>query len=146
MGAHAAGTGPLDFGSGFRKPLHAFHGKGAWMTVKPGLERMHGESPELPADWLAGLGIEDVERFFLPGLLSSEEGAVRSSLKELLRLFLAACRSWSLRSRTLSMTATCTAASRLSTCTRRPSWSPGSCTTGSGGVRTSSWTSPTPQS
>eukprot|EP01062_Namystynia_karyoxenos_P022094 TRINITY_DN18448_c0_g1_i1.p1 TRINITY_DN18448_c0_g1~~TRINITY_DN18448_c0_g1_i1.p1 ORF type:complete len:353 (+),score=109.99 TRINITY_DN18448_c0_g1_i1:94-1152(+) len=82
----------LDFGSGFRKPLHAFHGKGAWMTVKPGLERMHGESPELPADWLAGLGIEDVERFFLPGLLSSEEGAVRSSLEELLRLFLAVCR------------------------------------------------------
>lgn len=54
----------LDFGGGWRVPLHRHHGKGAWATVKPGVEAMLTEQPHLPAAWLAALEPCGVARRF----------------------------------------------------------------------------------
>ena len=50
----------LDFGGGWRQELHAYGGKGAWATVKPGIERLFEESPNLESDFLAALTDADV--------------------------------------------------------------------------------------
>mmetsp|Transcript_6775 Transcript_6775/g.8192 ORF Transcript_6775/g.8192 Transcript_6775/m.8192 type:complete len:343 (-) Transcript_6775:1349-2377(-) len=61
----------LDFGGGWRKELHAFHGKGAWNTVKPGIEELYRRNSDLQGDWLANLSEKDVEdAFALQGAVS----------------------------------------------------------------------------
>lgn len=62
----------LDFGGGWRLPLHAFHGKGAWLTVKPGVEALYAAAPELPAAWLASRTAVDVGALFGIGGDSAE--------------------------------------------------------------------------
>lgn len=59
----------LDFGGGWRQELHRHHGKGAWLTVKPGIIAMHRRSEGgLTAEWLAQLSDQDVaEMFHLEG-------------------------------------------------------------------------------
>ena len=42
----------LDFGSGWRKELHAHHGKGAFLTIKPGVEALFRADPQLTARFL----------------------------------------------------------------------------------------------
>eukprot|EP00931_Biecheleriopsis_adriatica_P121541 TRINITY_DN96610_c0_g1_i1.p1 TRINITY_DN96610_c0_g1~~TRINITY_DN96610_c0_g1_i1.p1 ORF type:complete len:388 (-),score=48.04 TRINITY_DN96610_c0_g1_i1:25-1104(-) len=54
----------LDFGGGWRQELHKFHGKGAWLTVKPGIEAMFQAEPSLSAKWLAGLSCDDIATLF----------------------------------------------------------------------------------
>ncbi len=54
----------LDFGGGWRLALHAYHGKGAWLTVKPGVEALYAAAPTLPADWLASRTAADIEQLF----------------------------------------------------------------------------------
>eukprot|EP01065_Artemidia_motanka_P037364 TRINITY_DN4580_c0_g1_i1.p1 TRINITY_DN4580_c0_g1~~TRINITY_DN4580_c0_g1_i1.p1 ORF type:complete len:360 (+),score=139.80 TRINITY_DN4580_c0_g1_i1:56-1081(+) len=57
----------LDFGGGWRQELHAHHGKGAWLTVKPGIEALHSLCPQLRADWLAELSVGEVADAFKLG-------------------------------------------------------------------------------
>lgn len=54
----------LDFGSGFRYALHEHTGKGAWLSVKDGLENMYRENPALSAEWLANLTEADIARMY----------------------------------------------------------------------------------
>jgi hypothetical protein len=54
----------LDFGGGWRLALHAYHGKGAWLTVKPGVEALHASAPTLPAAWLASRTAADIGELF----------------------------------------------------------------------------------
>jgi hypothetical protein len=54
----------LDFGGGWRQELHAYHGRGAWATVKSGVVAMFDTRPDLPAAWLAEMPFDEVERFF----------------------------------------------------------------------------------
>lgn len=54
----------LDFGGGWRLALHKFHDKGAWLTVKPGVEALCLANPELNASWLSALEREDVAKYF----------------------------------------------------------------------------------
>jgi hypothetical protein len=48
-------THALDFGGGWRRELHAYGGRGAWETVKPGVERLFQACPSLEARWLAAV-------------------------------------------------------------------------------------------
>mmetsp|Transcript_19379 Transcript_19379/g.39202 ORF Transcript_19379/g.39202 Transcript_19379/m.39202 type:complete len:146 (+) Transcript_19379:98-535(+) len=34
----------LDFGSGWRPELHRHHGRGAWLTIKPGVEALYRDA------------------------------------------------------------------------------------------------------
>ena len=55
----------LDFGSGWRQELHRHHGKGAWLTVKPGIEALHGLAKgSYTAEWLCGLTAHQVAEAF----------------------------------------------------------------------------------
>ena len=54
----------LDFGGGWRLALHAYHGKGAWQTVKPGIEALYAAAPTLPAVWLASRTEADIQTLF----------------------------------------------------------------------------------
>lgn len=63
-------THAVDFGSGWRRALHAHnHGKGAWRTIKPGVEALFRlaqaqNATHLPATWLQGLSHEQVAEAF----------------------------------------------------------------------------------
>lgn len=53
-------THAVDFGSGWRQALHRHHGKGAWLTIKPGVEALYrlavaDNATDLPSVWLQGL-------------------------------------------------------------------------------------------
>jgi hypothetical protein len=61
----------LDFGGGWRQELHSFHGKGAFATVKPGVENIYQAQPNLTASWLARLSQKEVGGMF--GLAGSKE-------------------------------------------------------------------------
>ena len=50
--------------SGFRYALHKHTGKGAWLSIKDGLENMYRENPALSAEWLAGLTEDDIARMY----------------------------------------------------------------------------------
>eukprot|EP00924_Labyrinthula_sp_SR-Ha-C_P015829 augustus_masked-scaffold_4-processed-gene-10.41-mRNA-1 protein AED:0.48 eAED:0.48 QI:0/0/0/0.33/1/1/3/0/3038 len=57
----------VDFGGGYRKYLHKFHGKGAFNTIKPGVHALLLSSPtcpEISADYLKNLTVEKVHLFF----------------------------------------------------------------------------------
>ena len=55
----------LDFGGGWRLALHRHTGgKGAWLTVKAGVERLFDANPTLAADWLESRTVEDVAELF----------------------------------------------------------------------------------
>jgi hypothetical protein len=55
----------LDFGGGWRKELHESNdGKGAFITVKAGVEAMFEACPSLLAAWLASLHVPDVASLF----------------------------------------------------------------------------------
>ena len=54
----------LDFGGGWRQELHAYHGLGAWATVKPGLQRLFAQTPELEARTLASLSTAEAARLW----------------------------------------------------------------------------------
>ena len=54
----------LDFGGGWRLALHAYHGKGAWQTVKPGIEALYAAAPTLPTAWLASRTAADIQTLF----------------------------------------------------------------------------------
>lgn len=55
----------LDFGSGFRKALHARHaGKGAWLTIRAGLVRLGRASTRCEAAWLASRTRAELEALF----------------------------------------------------------------------------------
>ena len=60
----------LDFGGGWRQELHAHHGKGAFLTVKPGVEALFEQNPHLQATYLSSLQETDVGLLF--GLSNSE--------------------------------------------------------------------------
>jgi hypothetical protein len=62
-------THAVDFGSGWRPALHAHHGKGAWLTIKPGVEALYqravrDSATDLPAAWLQKLTFDDVAADF----------------------------------------------------------------------------------
>lgn len=48
-------AGAMDFGSSWRDELRSFHGKGAWPTVKQGVESLSSLCPDLKAEWLYSL-------------------------------------------------------------------------------------------
>jgi len=58
----------LDFGGGWRQELHQrdepWTGKGAWATIKPGVEAIFEENPKLPASELESIQQESVEGHF----------------------------------------------------------------------------------
>lgn len=62
----------VDFGSGWRRALHRHHGKGAWLTIKPGVvalfrmaqEADGGGATHLPAAWLLSLTHNQVAQAF----------------------------------------------------------------------------------
>lgn len=55
----------LDFGGGWRRELHESNaGKGAFVTVKAGVERLFDAQPDLNSAWLAALTTDDVARLF----------------------------------------------------------------------------------
>ena len=54
----------LDFGGGWRLALHAYHGKGAWQTVKPGIAALYAAAPTLPTAWLASRTAADIQTLF----------------------------------------------------------------------------------
>jgi hypothetical protein len=54
----------LDFGGGWRLALHAYHGKGAWQTVKPGIEALYAAAPTLSTAWLASRTAADIQTLF----------------------------------------------------------------------------------
>ena len=70
-------THAVDFGSGWRRALHQHHGKGAWLTIKPGIEALFRlaqaqQATHLPAAWLQGLTHAQVATAF--GLPPQEGG------------------------------------------------------------------------
>ncbi|CAE7192271.1 unnamed protein product [Symbiodinium natans] len=58
----------LDFGSGWRQELHRHHGKGAYLTIKPGVEALYAkaldEAGGFSAEWLRSCTKADVARTF----------------------------------------------------------------------------------
>lgn len=50
--------------SGFRYPLHKHTGKGAWLSIKDGLENMYREHPSLSAEWLGRLTTDDIAHLY----------------------------------------------------------------------------------
>lgn len=54
----------LDFGGGWRLALHRHHSRGAWLTVKPGVEALYASCPQLTATWLESRTREDVAALF----------------------------------------------------------------------------------
>merc|ERR1711871_1342896 len=55
----------LDFGSGWRKQLHKHNdGKGAWLSIKPGVEKLYDAYPGLESSQLAALSFEEVQEAF----------------------------------------------------------------------------------
>lgn len=68
----------LNFGHGFRHPLHTHTGKGAWQTIKSGVERWHAESDGLDASALASLTPDSAARLFALG--SGQAGDVPPAL------------------------------------------------------------------
>jgi hypothetical protein len=56
----------LDFGSGWRPELHMHHRKGAWLTIKPGVEALYKLAPNLglTSEWLCSLTLHDVASAF----------------------------------------------------------------------------------
>lgn len=54
----------LDFGSGWRLPLHSHHGKGAFLTIKPGVESFYIAHPKLTSSELMKCTKEEVARHF----------------------------------------------------------------------------------
>lgn len=54
----------LGIRSGFRYDLHKHTGKGAWLSIKDGLENMYRKNPALQASWLESLGQQDISELF----------------------------------------------------------------------------------
>jgi len=55
----------LDFGSGWRKQLHKHNnGKGAWLSIKPGIEKFYGSHPGLNSSELAATTKDEVAEAF----------------------------------------------------------------------------------
>lgn len=57
-------AGALDFGASWRDELRSHHGKGAWETVKQGIESLSQMCPELKAEWLFHLSHTAVAMHF----------------------------------------------------------------------------------
>lgn len=74
----------LDFGSGWRQELHAHHGKGAFLTIKPGVEAVFCADPNLTSQFLVNSTTkEHVAKWF--GLVDSN-GSVPDNLQSLVDL------------------------------------------------------------
>lgn len=54
----------LDFGSGWRLPLHKHHGKGAFLTIKPGVENFYNAHKKLSSSELINATKEEVAKAF----------------------------------------------------------------------------------
>jgi len=54
----------LDFGSGWRLELHRHHGKGAFLTIKPGVENFYHSYPDLKSTDLMSCTKEEVAEHF----------------------------------------------------------------------------------
>lgn len=50
--------------SGFRHELHAYTGKGSWLSIKDGLENMYRKNPSLSAEWLASITETEIGELF----------------------------------------------------------------------------------
>jgi hypothetical protein len=61
----------LDFGSGWRQALHKHHGKGAFLTIQPGVEAFYKAHPKLTSQELMNTSKEEVATAF--GLEGNEE-------------------------------------------------------------------------
>ncbi|CAE7350574.1 unnamed protein product [Symbiodinium sp. CCMP2592] len=57
----------LDFGSGWRQELHRHHGKGAYLTIKPGVEALHAGAAAaggFTTEWLSSRSYGDIAKAF----------------------------------------------------------------------------------
>ena len=54
----------LDFGSGWRAPLHRHHSKGAFLTIKPGVENFYLSHPRLQSSELMACSKDEVAKHF----------------------------------------------------------------------------------
>lgn len=76
----------FNFGHGFRHPLHALCGQGAWRTMKRGVERLHSACGDggINAAALTGLSAEAVDSLF--GFPCGEEARELAPLREMILL------------------------------------------------------------
>lgn len=71
----------LDFGSGWRQELHAAFGRGAWLTIKPGIEQLYLHlKSSLESDSLLAVTPSDIDECFQFGK--------RQEFDDLVQLFL----------------------------------------------------------
>ncbi len=61
----------LDFGSGWRLPLHKHHGKGAFLTIQPGVEAVYQFHRKLSSSELVNVTKQEVAKAF--ALVGNEE-------------------------------------------------------------------------